>query len=161
MVLLAYAVLGAGTGLVTQAVITHMHITDSAIQDALIVIAHKEFPSTDEAYSKRLADDRGRYAAAHKTLWVDGAGLVVRVYVLANYGIFNRMNGQWRAGTAQPLIIVLRLDGKGNYVYSYHQGGRDGINWLPEGWPWWLKSISPFIDYSDDFYQKQIDAYLE
>jgi len=150
---LAIAVIAAGAWLVNRTII--IINTDQAIQDALFGLATRHYNS--EAYSEYLADDSGRYAAAHKTLWVERKRSTLYVYALTEYGIYDKESGRGRAGGGQPMIFIFSINADGRYFFSSYKASEVG---LPEGWPQWLEYSAYHSNYSGLF-QKQVNAYLK
>ena len=130
-------------------------LIESAIKTSLIQNIGKDEKQGIWGY------DNSIWAEGHKTLRTELKDDKIYAYVLAEIGTYTKKNGTYEntSGMAGPIVIIFTK----NYEFISYEMPTDG-----EGWTESLKSIFPSdlvdqstsVDYRVDFYQNQINAYL-
>ena len=132
-------------------------LLEAEIKKAIIKITKEKF----EGYGY----ENPVYAEGHKTLRSEIKENQIYAYVDAEFGVYTKENGQWydRSGSAGPLILIFSIRSNNNYEYdSFIQALIDGdvINFVDE-FPSDLVSEYENTDYGTDFFQDQINSYLD
>jgi hypothetical protein len=130
-------------------------LIESAIKTSLIKNIGKDEKQGIWGY------DNSIWAEGHKTLRTELKDDKIYAYVLAQIGTYTKKNGTYEntSGMAGPIVIIFTK----NYEFISYEMPSDG-----EGWTESLKRIFPSdlvdqstsVDYRVDFYQNQINAYL-
>lgn len=130
-------------------------LIESAIKTSLIQNIGKDDKQGIWGY------DNSIWAEGHKTLRTELKDDKIYAYVLAQIGTYTKKNGTYEntSGMAGPIVIIFTK----NYEFISYEMPSDG-----EGWTESLKRIFPSdlvdqstsVDYRVDFYQNQINAYL-
>ena len=136
-------------------------IDDEQIESAIKTSLIENIGKKDEGLGY-LDNSNSILAEAHKTLRTELKDDVIYAYVVALIGTYTKNNETYNNSSAMagPMVILFTK----KYEFISYKIPADGMGWTES-----LKSIFPSdlidqatnVNYKDDFYQNQINAYLK
>lgn len=137
------------------------NVLELSVSKALIEVVNDD-------YYKNVSSKEGTIAAeGHKILKSEIKDNQIYAYVVAEYGVYKLENNEVVpvSASASPITLIFDMEEsngykKIKYLVPSDAGDEEWLTSLKEMFPADLIDESKSINYKDDFYQKQIKAYI-